>query len=117
MTSITEILQRISDPTLSNDDRVLLRCQLARQFEKVGNYQAGCGALDEMWLGFGKYPNLERVGKPTAAEVLLRVGVLTGWIGSARLIKGSQEIARNRINESIAIFESLNDEKKVAEAQ
>ena len=53
----------------------------------------------------------------TSGEVLLRVGVLTGWIGSIRLIKGSQKIAKDRISESIAIFEALPDVKKVAEAQ
>lgn len=53
----------------------------------------------------------------TAAEVLLRIGVLTGRIGSIKLIKGSQQLARNLIGDSIAIFESLPDHKKMAEAQ
>jgi tetratricopeptide (TPR) repeat protein len=43
--------------------------------------------------------------------------VLTGWIGSTRQIKDAQEIAKNLISASIAIFESLRDVKKVAEAQ
>jgi hypothetical protein len=44
--------------------------------------------------------------------VLLRVGVLTGWIGSTKLIKGSQKVAKTQIDESIEIFESLPDVKK-----
>ena len=54
---------------------------------------------------------------PTAAEVLLRIGVLTGWIGSIKLIKGSQQLARILLGDSITLFESLSDPKKTAEAQ
>ena len=117
MSSIRELVQQIPDPTLSNDERVRLRCQLAKQFEKTGNYEAACGAMGNLWPGLGKSPNLSLLDDRTRAEVLLRVGVLTGLIGSMRLIKGSQQIAQNLMNESIAIFESLDDVKKVAEAQ
>ena len=117
MSSIRELLEQIPDPSLSTDERVQLSCQLAKQFEKKGNYEAACGAISNVWPGFGKHPNLDTLHPRTAGEVLLRVGVLTGWIGSSRLIKGSQQIAKNSISESIGIFESLADSKKVAEAQ
>ena len=117
MSSIRELVHQIPDPALSTDERVRLRCQLAKQFEKSGNYEAACRALGNLWPGLGKRPNLSLLDDRTCAEVLLRVGVLTGLIGSMRLIKGSQQIAQNLINESIAIFESLADFKKVAEAQ
>jgi len=117
MGSIRELLEQIPDPSLSTDERVLLSCQLAKQFEKKGNYEAACGAIRNVWPGLGKHPNLDTLHPRTAGEVLLRVGVLTGWIGSSRLIKGSQQIAKNSISESIGIFESLADSKKVAEAQ
>lgn len=117
MSSITELLQQISDPRLSLDERVRLRCELAKQFEKSGNYQAACRALGDLWAGFGKSPSLDLLDEPRRGEVLLRTGILTGWIGSMRLIKGSQQIARNLLAESIAIFESLTDFKKVAEAE
>jgi tetratricopeptide (TPR) repeat protein len=117
MSSISELLQQIPDRDLSTEERVRLRCQLAKQFEKDGNYEAACRVLGNLWTGFGKYPNLEMLDKRTSAEVLLRVGVLTGLIGSMRLIKGSQQLAEKFISESIAIFESLPDMKKVAEAQ
>ena len=117
MSSIREVLQQITDPSLPIDERVRLRCQLAKQFEKTGNYEAACGALGHLWPGFGKPPNLDLLDDRTSAEVLLRVGVLTGLIGSMRLIKGSQQIAENFISESLAIFEFLRDLKKVAEAQ
>jgi len=117
MSYISELLEQIPDPSLSTDERVRLRCQLARQFEKGGNYEAACRALGNLWPGFGKYPDLNMLDERTSAEVMLRVGVLTGLIGSMRLIKGSQQMAEKLISESIAIFESLPEVKKVAEAQ
>ena len=53
----------------------------------------------------------------TAAEVLLRVGVLTGIIGSSRQLKDAQETAKNLISESLNIFQSRRYKKKVTEAQ
>jgi tetratricopeptide (TPR) repeat protein len=117
MTAVRELLTQIPDPNLSLNERVRLRCQLAKQLEKTGNYEAARGALDDLWPDFGHYPKLDMLDDATAAEVLLRIGVLTGWIGSIKLIKGSQQLARNLIGESIAIFESLPAPKKIAEAQ
>ena len=117
MNSARELLHQIPDPNLSTNERVRLRCQLAKQFEKIGNHEAACRAMEDLWPGFGKPPKLERLDERTSAEVLLRIGVLTGWIGSTKLIKDSQKVAKNLINKSIAIFESLHDVKKVAEAQ
>ena len=117
MTAIRELLTQIPDPNLSTSERVRLRCQLARQFERTGNYEAARGALEDLWPSFEDYPKIDVLDDPTAAEVLLRIGVLTGWIGSIRLIKGSQQLARNLLGDSIALFESLSDPKKAAEAQ
>jgi len=38
-------------------------------------------------------------------------------MGAIRLINGSQQMSRNLMTESVAIFEAIKDEKKVAEAQ
>jgi tetratricopeptide (TPR) repeat protein len=117
MTSIRQLLHQIPDPHLSISERVQLRCQVAKQFERIGNHEAARGVIDSLWPAFGKPPNLDGLDERASAEVLLRVGVLTGWIGSIKLIKDSQKVAKNLINKSIAIFESLHDVKKVAEAQ
>jgi tetratricopeptide (TPR) repeat protein len=52
-----------------------------------------------------------------AAEVLYCVGVLTGWIGSQIQFKGAQESAKDLITESITYFESVGDQRKIAEAR
>ncbi len=62
-------------------------------------------------------PVLDELSDATAAEVLLRVGVLTGWLGSTSQIEGAQETAKNLIWESLNRFEALQDTGKVAEAQ
>jgi len=117
MLAVKALIQQIPDPGLSHNERVRLRCQLAREFERTGNFDAACGAMDDLWLGLGRRPNLEMLDNFTAAEVLLRIGVLTGWIGNIRVIKGSQESARNLMTESASIFEQLGALKKVAENQ
>ena len=117
MNSTKELLHQIHDPNISPDDRALLRCRLAKQFEEVGNYEAAREAMGELWSGIGTDPNVEGLDQRAAAEVLLRAGTLTGWIGSIKQIESAQETAKNLISQSIAIFESLHDRKKVAEAQ
>jgi tetratricopeptide (TPR) repeat protein len=49
--------------------------------------------------------------------LLLRVGTLTGYLGSVQQIGGAQEVAKDLITESIHAFEKLGDTEKVAEAQ
>jgi tetratricopeptide (TPR) repeat protein len=73
--------------------------------------------MDHLWAGPGARPNLDMFDDFTVAEVLLRLGVLTGWIGNIRAIKGSQESARSLLTESVEIFETLGDVKKLAEVQ
>lgn len=112
-----EILHQILDPKLSTNERAQLRCQLAKHLEEAGNYEAARDAMGELWQGVGKRPYLEELDQLTAGEVLLIIGTLTGSIGSTKQIQGSQESAKNLITESIAIFESLRNVKKIAEAQ
>jgi CheY-like chemotaxis protein/tetratricopeptide (TPR) repeat protein len=83
----------------------------------VGNYEAAREAMGELWSRAGERPALEGLDEAMAAEVLLRAGVLTGWVGSVKQIEGAQESAKNLISESIRRFEALHDTRKAAEAQ
>jgi two-component system chemotaxis response regulator CheY len=112
-----ETLHQIADPTLTPDKHAQLRCRIAKQLEELGNYEGACEALGELWQRVGERPVLEGLEQRTAAEVLLRAGVLTGWIGSVKQIEKAQETAKNLISESMRIFEALQDEERVAEAQ
>jgi tetratricopeptide (TPR) repeat protein len=47
---------------------------------------------------------------------LLQCGTLTGWLGSAKQVD-VQETAKNLITQALEIFQSLNNQIKIAEAQ
>lgn len=49
--------------------------------------------------------------------MLLRVGALTGWVGSTKQIEGAQGMAKDLISESIVGFEASSNANKKAEAQ
>jgi DNA-binding NtrC family response regulator/tetratricopeptide (TPR) repeat protein len=112
----SSLLSQLGDPMLSRNDLARLRCELARELEETGNYEAARSALGELWQRIGEHPHLEQLGERIAAEVLLRAGALTGWIGSAQQTEGAQETAKDLIGESLAIFESLHEKEKTAEA-
>ena len=112
-----QLLSRIDDLTLSRPERTRLRCRLAKELEEAGNYEAARGALGELWQRIGSRPQIAKLDQHTAAEVLLRAGALTGWIGSTKQIEGAQETAKNLISESITSFESLGNVTKAAEGQ
>ena len=104
-----------SDLTLA--ERAELSCRLAKQFEKAGEYEAACESLGEFWPDRDKPPNVTGLSQEKSAQILLRVGVLAGWIGSADQTEGSQERAKNLITQSVEIFEELGQPEKVAEAR
>lgn len=112
----TLTLSQITDPALTKDESALLRCQLAATMVMSGQYDAACEALGELWQGVGERPRLEGLSEKTQAEVLLRTGNLSGWLGGARQIEGAQERSKNLISESARIFEALGDTEKTAEA-
>jgi DNA-binding NtrC family response regulator len=111
-----ELLRQITAENLSYEERVLARCRLAKELEDAGNYEAAVGALSSLWQGVGKRPELKGLGEYAAAELLLRAGTLTGWIGSIKEIQAAQEKAKDLISESVIILERLQDVEKVAEA-
>lgn len=102
---------------LGFDERAKLCCRLAKQLEKAGEYEAACEALSEFWPERNGPPNLDGLDESMKAEVLLRVGALAGWLGSASQTEGSQEDAKNLITQSVEIFEELRRPERVAEAR
>src|SRR5690349_17079429 len=107
MKSKRDLLHELTDQNLSANQRAQARCRLAIQLETEGDYESASEALGELWQGIGQRPLLVGLDEETKGAVLLRAGVLTGWLGSARQITGAQESAKNLITESIEIFETL----------
>ncbi|MCA1632671.1 MAG: response regulator [Acidobacteria bacterium] len=117
MSLAEELMSQIADPAGSPEERARLRCALARRLEESGDYEAAREALGELWAGVGERPALDGLDEPAGAGVLLCVGVLTGWLGSARQLDGLQELAKDLIGESILRFEELRQPERVAEAR
>jgi tetratricopeptide (TPR) repeat protein len=113
-----ELLRQFDDPELGPDTRARRRIQLSKKFEEAGDYESARASLGDLWQGVGIRPRVESLREEiTVGEVLLRVGVLTGWIGSSEQIQGAQEEAKDLLSESLAIFERLDDGGLAAEAQ
>jgi tetratricopeptide (TPR) repeat protein len=94
-----------------------LACKKAKQLEDAGEYEQARDALGELWPETDESTGLEGLDLTTKADVLLRVGALAGWIGSANQATGSQEKAKNLITRSIEIFHQLGADNRVAEAR
>ncbi|SRR6266436_2113169 len=113
----TDLLRELDNPDLSENERALLRCRLARHQERAGDYGAATEALGELWSGVGARPRLKGLDNEAKASLLLRVGALTGWIGSAGQTEGAQEAAKDLISESLRTFDELGLRNKVGEAR
>lgn len=111
------LLQQLENPSLTKNQRAELGCDLARQFEDVGDYEGAREAIAEFWRKIGEPLEVEGLDESTAAELLLRAGTLTGWLGNNRQANGAQEEAKNLITEAARIFAALTSQKKVLEAQ
>jgi tetratricopeptide (TPR) repeat protein len=114
MTLADERLKELDNPSLTEDERLLLRGRVAADLIHAGQYEAAREALGELWTGAGERPNVEGLGERTAAEVLLQAGTLSGWLGK---VKGAQEAAKDLISESAALFEKLGEPNRAAAAR
>lgn len=112
MTLAETLLGQLNNPKLSLDERALLRCRLAEELEHRGRHEEARNALGELWQGVGQRPVLEGLAGLTAAEVLLRAGTLSGWLGSASQVADVQAGAKDLISESIALFEKTGEQNK-----
>src|SRR5438270_4837471 len=110
-------LKELDNPSLTRNERVLLRCRLASEFIHKGQYETAREALGELWQGIGRRPEVEKLKPATAAEVLLQCGALSGWLGRIQHVSGAQEKAEDLISEALRMFESQRQSSKVAEAQ
>jgi len=114
MNSAPNLLRRIDDPNLSASERAQLRCRVAKDLKEAGDYEGARRAMGDLWQQVGERPKTEGLDRATAADVILCAGSLSGWIGG---VARSEEIAKELISESIAIFEDLQEAKRLAEAQ
>lgn len=116
-TDLVQDLRELETCDLALNDRARLRCRIGQRYEQIGEYEAAREVLAEFWPGVGARPNVEGLNETEQAEVILRVGTLTGWIGSANQIEGAQETAKDLITQSLRLFRAQGKTNKAAEAQ
>lgn len=102
---------------LTRNEQAKVCCELAKQLEKAGEYEAAAEALQDFWPDVNEAPQVEDLEASTRATVLLRVGSVLGLKGSADQTAGSQERAKDLITKAAEIFDSVGDEVRVAEAR
>jgi two-component system, chemotaxis family, chemotaxis protein CheY len=117
MTLADERLKELDNPSLTEDKRIRLRCQIAADLMHAGQYEAAREALGELWRGVGERPDMKKLPPMTAAEVLLQCGTLTGLLGHARNVAGAQEKAQDLLTEAARKFHSQGEYQKASEAQ
>lgn len=117
--NLTTQLTRLREETqgTTRAEQASLCCRLAKQFEKAGEYDAAYEAIIDFWPDRTRPPRVENLDELTQAIVLLRVGALAGWLGSADQTGGGQERAKNFITQSVEIFEKAGQNTKAAEAR
>src|SRR5258706_4592596 len=93
------------------------RCQKALELRDSGDFDGAQEVMRPLWKRLGQRPDISDLHPSVIPEVLLCVGILTGWIGSRDEIKEADGWARDLITESITLYESAGDLKKVAEAR
>ncbi len=98
-------------------DDVIPLCEFAKNLEEAGEFERAAATLSAFWNGLLNRPETRGLKEEEKAELLLRTGTLTGWLGSAKQVFGAQEAAKDLISESVAIFERLHKAEKVAEGQ
>jgi len=107
------VVDKTSSPTA---DDVLPLCELAKGFEEAGEFGQAFETLQPFWKQLGERPLTSDLSAEAEAELLLRSGTLTGWLGSDKQIPATRELAKDLISESAALFAKLGLTEKAAEA-
>jgi tetratricopeptide (TPR) repeat protein len=102
---------------LTANEEADLRCRAALELIDRGEYDAAREAMFPLWKGIGSRPNTKGLDADHVPRVLLCAGILTGWLGGLTGIKEADDYTRDLITESITLFETLGDSRKVAAAR
>ncbi len=89
-------------------------CAYAISREVVGDYEGACAILGSWWKP-GQEPCLDGLDRRAAAELLLRVGTVNGWLDSTQNHGTQNKHSQYWISKSLALFEVVGAEKSIAE--
>src|ERR1700752_3218444 len=116
MITSNKIVEQTSFTPLTESERVEACCTIAREKLEIGDYDAGCAAL-QPWWHLGSWPNQIGLSSEASAELLLTAGILSGWIASTKRVEGGQKPAEGLLSGAIALFEQSGNKTKVAEGR
>jgi len=108
--------ERVEFAPLTHSGQVLAACAVAREKLEMGDYDAGCAALQAWWT-MGELPKQAGLSQLAAAELLLTAGTLSGWVASSREIDGGQHVAERLLSGSLALFDHLGATSRSVEAR
>jgi tetratricopeptide (TPR) repeat protein len=111
------ISKTLKTPKSAVASGIMAMCNFVKGLEDSGEYSNATQAMGEWWKGVGVRPKVDKLPADEKAAVLLRVGVLSGWLGSMQQVSGSQEKAKDLISEAATLFESAADHQSWAEAR
>jgi tetratricopeptide (TPR) repeat protein len=112
-----ERLKELDNPSLTENERTLIRSQVAGDLIHRGQYEEAREVLGGLWLGIGQMPPVGNLPPAVAAEVLLRCGTLTRHLGNVRNVAGAQERAKDMLSEAARAFRAQGMPAKVSETQ
>ena len=112
--NISEVLKEAKTTVTAS---VMENCNIAKRLEDSGDYADAARALGGWWQGIGFRPDVDHLPAGERAAILARVGALSGWLGSAGQIAGSQEKAKDLISEGAHVFEIIGDHPNWAETR
>lgn len=115
--TVPELAELADEGRLTLSERARLRCRIAKRLEDSGEYEAARELLRPFWSKVGQSPEVTGLDGDAVAEVFLRAGVLTGWLGSNAEVGGAQEIAKDIISQSISLFEQAGLAGRAQEAR
>ena len=109
-------IQHVEYSALTQSEQVLERCILSREKLELGDYDAGCAALQPWWT-IGEWPKQAGLSQLAAAELLLTAGTLSGWVASTRHIDGGQNGAERLLSGAVALFDNLGETARSGEGR
>jgi len=102
---------------LGRNEQAQLCCNLAKQMEKLGEYESAAEAMAEFWPDRNKTPIIQDLDIETSGRVLLRVGNLIGFLCGPNLAENNQERSKDLITQSMEFFERAGASEHASEAR
>ena len=109
-------IRHVKDTPGTLTEQVLESCRVAYEKFELGDYDAGCAALQPWWT-MGEWPKQAGLSQLAAAELLLTAGTLSGWVASTRHVDGGQNCAERLLSGAVAMFDHLGETARSGEGR